>query len=311
MITDTPSASERAYTCLGIEADIRADGRGRLDYRSVELERGTLEQSNGSARVTLGGALGTDVFASIKAAVGEPAHDRPEQGRIEFSVECSPSVSPQFERRMASNVNAELTQVLSCTLAQCGLIEDNRERLCIIPGAACWVLSVDITVTAYGGNLTDAVVLAAYAALRDARVPRLELFDSEDGGQDYELDPDEGAAWALRVGSVPLCVTLAKIGASERLFVVDAAASEDVCAESRVSVAVRRDGAVCGCVKLGRGSIEVRAMRSMLQTAVHLARQLFAAVDGVLGLGDEDGPGMRSDTMHSDTGVRRKNENER
>jgi exosome complex RNA-binding protein Rrp42 (RNase PH superfamily) len=44
--------------------------------------------------------------------IGEPSKDRPNQGRIEVSAECSPSVSPKFERRVAENVNARLSQML-------------------------------------------------------------------------------------------------------------------------------------------------------------------------------------------------------
>jgi exosome complex RNA-binding protein Rrp42 (RNase PH superfamily) len=40
------------------------------------------------------------------------------------------------------------------------------EELCIIPGKQCWVLHVDAVVLDSGGNLLDAIVLAARAALK-------------------------------------------------------------------------------------------------------------------------------------------------
>ena len=109
-----PSLSEVRYTCLGVEQDLRSDGRGRLDYRCIEVESGVLEQSNGSARIAFG-AGGTAVLASVKVEVAEPAPERPGQGFLHVNVECNPSVSPKFERRAASNLNAELTQTLDTT----------------------------------------------------------------------------------------------------------------------------------------------------------------------------------------------------
>jgi len=276
-----PSLSEVRYTCLGVEQDLRSDGRGRLDYRCIEVESGVLEQSNGSARIAFG-AGGTAVLASVKVEVAEPAPERPGQGFLHVNVECNPSVSPKFERRAASNLNAELTQTLDTLLARSGFLEHNSGLLSIVAGAACWSIYVDVTVMDYDGNLTDAVALAAYASLRDARVPSLTLVDTEGGGKDYELDADAAAGRALCMDKVPLCVTLSRIGDDEKLFVADASFDEDFCALSRVAVAVDRLGGVCGVTKLGAGGIDVAVMQKMLQTASHLGSQLFLTVDAVL-----------------------------
>lgn len=41
------SAAERAYVEEGVRVGVRADGRGRLDYRFFTLETGLITQANG------------------------------------------------------------------------------------------------------------------------------------------------------------------------------------------------------------------------------------------------------------------------
>ena len=273
--------TERGFIELGIAQDIRCDGRGRLDFRCIELERGVLDQSNGSARVAFGNMLGTDVVASVKASIAEPGPEQTDRGKMEFNVEIAASASATFDQQMASNLGAELVQVLECSLGQCGFIDSN-EALCIIPGQACWQLAVDVTVTTYGGNVADAVVLAAHVALCDTRIPSVDVVETEDGELDYELDADVATGQMLCVDCLPLCITLARIGVDEKLFVVDAVQSEETCAGARTAVAVSRTGAICGIVKLGGASVAHSVMHTMLQTAVELSKHLFAALDSTM-----------------------------
>lgn len=57
------SQAEQEYIQQGVEADIRNDGRQRLDYRPIELELGVVAQASGSARLKLGK---TDVIVGVK-----------------------------------------------------------------------------------------------------------------------------------------------------------------------------------------------------------------------------------------------------
>lgn len=106
------SKAERAFIQGGVDAGVRGDGRGRLDYRFVSVDTGLLPQANGSARVTLVNAS-TDVLGAVKAELAEPAADTPDQGRIECSVVCWSSASPEFERRGADEINSQLSATLS------------------------------------------------------------------------------------------------------------------------------------------------------------------------------------------------------
>jgi exosome complex component RRP42 len=89
------SQGEIDFIAEGIQQDIRVDGRGRLDYRPFSIETGIISQANGSARwvkfsqlLTLRVVLeGTDVLVGVKAELEQPSLSRPNEGRVEVSVE--------------------------------------------------------------------------------------------------------------------------------------------------------------------------------------------------------------------------------
>ena len=88
---------------------VRGDGRSNLDFRHFVLETGILTHTNGSARLKISG---TDVLVGVKLETGEPNIETPKEGRLHFSVEISPSASPEIEGRLAEGLNEELTGVL-------------------------------------------------------------------------------------------------------------------------------------------------------------------------------------------------------
>ena len=56
----------------------------------------------------------------------------------------------------------------------------DTEALVLLPGKWVWRLSVALTVLDQGGNLLDACVFAAVAALRHYRKPHADLSNSDD-----------------------------------------------------------------------------------------------------------------------------------
>lgn len=53
MATAKLSKHERGYIIAGIEADFRADGRRRKDFRSFNIHQGVISNTNGSAQLQL------------------------------------------------------------------------------------------------------------------------------------------------------------------------------------------------------------------------------------------------------------------
>lgn len=53
MATAKLSKHERDYIIAGIEADFRADGRRRKEFRSFNVHQGVISNTNGSAQLQL------------------------------------------------------------------------------------------------------------------------------------------------------------------------------------------------------------------------------------------------------------------
>eukprot|EP00741_Cyanophora_paradoxa_P024045 tig00021721_g23220.t1 len=269
------SNGEREYIVRGAEMNLRSDGRGCLDYRSFSIETGLLAQANGSARVRL---ARTDVLVGVKAEIAKPAEGRPDRGMVACAVECCPTASAEFQGRQAEEINAELTRVLEQQFEHPSALD--YASLSIQPGRTCWVLFIDALVLAADGNLADAISVAARAALSNTRVPKIELVPGDRPGEmEIEVSDDPHEAAPVGVASVPLCVTLHRIGSR---YVADATREEEACSTARVTVGVDGEGQVCAMHKLGAGALDPASLEGMLQTARRLGAALIKALDACL-----------------------------
>nr|XP_048279557.1 exosome complex component RRP42 isoform X2 [Myodes glareolus] len=80
------SEAEKVYIVHGVQEDLRVDGRGCEDYRCVEVETDVVSNTSGSARVKLGH---TDILVGVKAEMGTPKLEKPNEGYLEFFVDWS------------------------------------------------------------------------------------------------------------------------------------------------------------------------------------------------------------------------------
>ncbi|CAH1762801.1 5399_t:CDS:10 [Entrophospora sp. SA101] len=232
------SPSEIDFIFKGVDDNIRADGRGRLDYRQVSLETGVISQASGSARCKLG--EGTDVLVGVKIEIGAIEIDgnyeqvmeiKSKRGRVVCNVECSPIASQQFAGKGAEDINNELTQTIERVFngPQGGI---NLEKLCIIPGQQCWVVYIDALVLDYAGNILDTIFITTRAALYNARVPKTIIQDHGDGEFEFEIS-DDVEEWERIYGwdMVPVGVTLNRIGTRH---IVDATPLEELATEAKL-----------------------------------------------------------------------------
>lgn len=63
---------------------MRIDGRGREDYRPMELETNVVSHAFGSARLRL---ANTDILVAVKIEVDVPFPEKPREGKLEFFVD--------------------------------------------------------------------------------------------------------------------------------------------------------------------------------------------------------------------------------
>ena len=280
------ASAQRRYICAGVADNVRADGRGRLDYRYVEVYTSVLPQCNGSARVKLAAGSATDVVCAIKLEVGTPSADRPDEGRVSVMVECSPSVQAQRRARHGNAapeaLNDTLTEAVDRAVNCPGALD--LSQLCIVKGKFCWVAHVDVMVLdGSGGNLGDTCCLAAHAALSCTAVPRTEPVSIEGGArageEEFDVDPDVGAARLLDATGLPICITAWEV---DGRFIVDATLEEEMCGSASLTVAADRARHICGVCKGGKGTLGPDESRAVVQSVPEIAAVLFERLDEVL-----------------------------
>ncbi|XP_002157039.2 exosome complex component RRP42 [Hydra vulgaris] len=271
MATVMLSEEEKYFIVSGIEEDFRTDGRSCNDYRAITVQTGIISNTSGSAQVKL---AGTNVLIGVKAEISEPLPSKPNLGKVEFFVDCSANASPIFEGRGGDELAFELSAALQNTFS--GAID--LEKLCIIPGKACWILYIDALVLECGGNLFDALSIAVKAALHNTRIPTLSII-GEGAEKSIEVSDDPYNSTPIDVSNIPILVTLNKVG--ER-YIVDATAEEEICSDAQLLVSINQKGNVCSVQKHGSGGINPDLLFEMLKVGRKIGRILNEQLNLVL-----------------------------
>lgn len=272
------SSAEGQFVADGVAQDVRVDGRSRLAYRPFSLDTGVIPQATGSARLLLGA---THILACVKAEIGSPPTGRPLCGRMEVSVDCSPTATPAFRGRGGEELSSELTRVLERSLMGgrdgSGAAID-LSQLMLVEGKSCWVLYLDALILNMEGNLTDALAIAFKAALCDSVLPKVEVVmgEGEDGEPELEVVDDTEEGVRLDVATAPIIVTLSRIG---KHMVVDATPEEQAVAGASLCVAVRPDGRVVSATKGGSTGVHPSVLSEMIATSHRVAIAMHKRVD--------------------------------
>jgi len=248
------SEAEKTYILQGVEDNFRCDGRSCKDYRPMELETDVVSNASGSARLRL---ANTDILVGVKTEIDVPFPETPNQGKLEFFVDCSANATPAFEGRGGEDLATDISTGLARAYASFPL-----EKLCILPALQCWKLYADILILECGGNLFDAVSLAVKAALHNTRVPRVTGAEMDGGQVDLTLSDDPHDCWRLDVTSAPLMVTLCKIGDH---CVVDPTAEEETCSAASLVIAATPHGKLSSVFKTGVGSFHSQTLKDALK----------------------------------------------
>lgn len=275
------SESERVFIAGGVELNCRGDGRGRMDMRHFTVEAEPIPHVNGSARVRIDD---TDILVAVNVELEEPSPEKPDDGRIVCSVECTTSASIDYEGNGAQDMNQTLTRQLEQVVAMSACID--TKQLSLISGKQCWALYVDAMVLGNGGNLLDAIVMAAKVALDTATIPAVSVVVGDnDADLQVEVDGDPFNATKLPFTDLPVCVSLTKIGSC---FVVDPTAEEEVCMSTRLAIAVNKQGDVCGVQKTGAGGLSPSAVNEMIKIARVVGIKLHGKLTEATSATDED-----------------------
>jgi exosome complex component RRP42 len=234
----------------------RLDGRGIDDLRPVRIQKGYVASADGSALVEWGP---TKVLAGIKLEPGTPFPDTPNAGVLTTNAELVPLSSPGFEPGPPRPEAIELSRVVDRAIRAAEAVD--LTKLCVTPGEKAWICYVDIHILDDGGNLIDASMLAAMAALSNTRVPASRFGLGTDG--------------PLEVQHFPVEVTFARLGDA---LVVDPTSEEEVACQGRLTIATNEVGEICAMQKGKVGAFspsDVMEMVSRAQVHGDRLRQLI------------------------------------
>lgn len=233
MVNTIPILIEKEIILKQLEKGSRSDGRGLYDYRPIKIDFDVISKANGSASVKIGN---TYILVGVKAEIGKPFPDTPDEGVLIVNSEFVPLASPQFEAGPPDENSIELSRVVDRGLRH-GKAVDLKD-LCIIPNEKVWIIWVDVYVLDYGGTLFDATALAALAALMTTKIPITKVENSQ------VIICEEKKQ--LKIIEYPLCVTINKI--SNYMF-IDPSIEEMNFVEGTLTIFTTSKGEICAVQK--------------------------------------------------------------
>ncbi len=249
----------KIHLLRALSKNVRFDGRKALEYRPITVQYNVSASAEGSAIVRVGG---TEVMAGVKLETGKPYPDTPNQGNLMVNAELLPLSNPAFESGPPGEQATELARVVDRAIRESKSIDVHK--LVITPGEKVWSVSIDICTINDEGGLQDAACLAALAALKNTKMPKLD----QDNNVDYDADKTKEG---LPLAKEPVEVTVVKIGDQ---FLVDLLSEEEQAIEARLTVAVTEKGTVCALQKGGATPLSPEEIDKMIDIAQKLAPTL-------------------------------------
>ncbi len=234
-----------------INNDERISNRKMYDTRDISVELNTFKNANGSAILTLGK---TKVIAGVKILPDKPFPDNPDEGSISIGIEMSAMADESFDTGPPSEDSIELSRVVDRAIRESGAID--FKSLGLVDGEVAWFIFIDIYVMNNDGNLFDACELAALAALKVSKFPKL---DSE-----YKIVKDEFGD-NLKLDCNPILFTFGKIGDK---VVLDPDAIEECAMSARFSISIIDNKKIVAIQKGLEGSFKLDEIREMVNVAI-------------------------------------------
>ena len=260
----------KRYTIASLLAKgVRIDGRKLEQFRPTDLIPGYIDRAEGSALVKIGN---TTVIAGIKVDLAEPFPDTPNEGVLVVNAEYMPIASPYIEPGPPDENAIELARIIDRSLREMRVIP--LDKLAIEPGKVVWRVYVDVYILNHDGNVTDAAMLAAMAALMTTKMPGLV----KEGGE-YKVDRTRYVG-LLPIDHRVVSVTISKI---ENKLIVDPNYEEETIADVRLFVAISEDGRIAGLQKMGMGAISLTEVDKAINIAINLSKQLLDVLEEKVG----------------------------
>ncbi|MGC9148360.1 MAG: exosome complex protein Rrp42 [Sulfolobales archaeon] len=249
----------------------RIDERSFDEHRIINAEVNVIPNANGSALVRLGH---TKILTGVKAEIGTPFPDTPDEGNLIVNAEFLPHASPVFEPGPPDERAVELARIIDRSLRDVRAIDLNK--LVIIPSKKVWNIFIDIYVIDYDGNMIDASSIAALIALMNTRIPLVSIDQSTN-----EIIIQKDSYQPVPLSKKVVTATLAKItdeNTGSRYYLTDPSLEEEIISDTLITIAYSEDGLLTGIQKSGISSIPREDIPKILELTRKLAMKYFDRV---------------------------------
>jgi len=247
-----------------IKKGIRSDGRGLEDLREIDIKTSVLDLADGSAWVKIGD---TEVVAGVKFIVGSPYPDSPDEGSMSLNLELTGISSPDFSTGPPQIDSLEYGRVADRAIRSANCID--FKKLAIVPGEKVFVVFVDCIAINADGNLIDATELAALAALKNAKIPKLD--------EDNNIISNEYSDKRLELLNIPLSFTFEKIDGK---IVLDPTENEEFASDTRFSLGMVKD-TVVSCQKSKIGVFSEEEIFKMVDISVKKYNEVYKKIEAL------------------------------
>ncbi|MDD5499568.1 MAG: exosome complex protein Rrp42 [Candidatus Nanoarchaeia archaeon] len=238
--------------------------RGLDDFRNLIIEANVSKNAQGSAKVMLGKTI---VIAGVKMEIGTPYPDTPNQGNLICSGEMNAIADNEFEPGRPGEDAIELSRVVDRGIRESGAID--FEKLCIAPGEKAWNVLVDFYILNNDGNLIDACGIAAIAALKLARMPKVD----EEG----KIIHGEWSEQKVPFIKTPIPTTFFKIG--DKIF-ADADKEEQEASEARLTVTTSSNE-INALQKGGSGAFTIKEIEECLAKSFKIKDKIVDVISKI------------------------------
>ncbi len=164
-----------------------------------------------------------------------------------------------------------MARVVDRAIRHSGFVD--MSTLAIIQGKSVYALWVDVYVLNHDGNLMDASLLAAVAALATSQVPKSVI-----DGDVVKLDKSTKVPLSVNIDKMPLTITFNKIG---KYILADANVEEEVLSEGRFTIAFSGDDVVS--IQKSSGFFTPLEVEDMMSRGLELSKSIRARVVESLG----------------------------
>lgn len=272
------SKNEKMFVISSIlKYQLRCDGRELNETRPLIL---TLHRADGISECTI--QIGqTKVLSVISCELISPQNsDRPNEGCINIKVDLSPMACMGFYVGAEQDKSQRIHRILERVLRERASGALDTESLCVLSGIAVWKLHVTITVLDDDGNIVDASLLSALAALRHLRLPETQILSEErvEVFNDEERDPVP-----LPLHHTPIPVSFALLAdndTSNRMeYIVDPNQREELLCHGFLTFCFNKHAELC-CIDFSAGMCPLNS--SQLKNCAFLAQLKVKELSDIL-----------------------------